>query len=128
EIPAANGHANARGLARMYGALACGGSVEGIRLLGQQALALAWAEQAAGPDAVLPLYTRLAHGFMMSTPRHRMGPRPRAFGHGGMGGSMGFGDPDAGIGFGYTMNEGHMGLWLIDPRVTALIEALYSCV
>jgi len=128
EIPAANGHANARALARLYGALACGGAVDGIRIIGPRTLELAWAEQAAGPDAVIPLYTRLAHGFMLSTPTERMGPNPRAFGHGGMGGSMGFADPDVRLGFGYTMNEAHIGLWLIDPRVTALIETLYTCV
>jgi CubicO group peptidase (beta-lactamase class C family) len=55
-----------------------------------------------------------------------MGPNPSAFGHGGMGGSMGFADPAARIGFGYVMNEMHTGIWLIDPRVVALIAALYE--
>src|SRR5262245_17237434 len=38
EIPAANGHGNARSVARVLSALACGGSVDGVRLLGEQAI------------------------------------------------------------------------------------------
>ena len=126
EIPAANGHTNARALARVYGALACGGVLDGVRVLSRESIARALAAQAEGPDAVMPLYTRFGLGFMLSTPQEKMGPNPRTFGHGGMGGSLGFADPDAQLGFGYTMNEAHMGLWLVDPRATALISALYD--
>ena len=52
-------------------------------------------EQADGTDAVLPLHTRFGLGFMLSTPKEKMGPNPHAFGHGGMGGSLAFADPDA---------------------------------
>jgi CubicO group peptidase (beta-lactamase class C family) len=126
EIPAANGHTNARALARVYGVLASGGALNGTRLLSQTAIDGALVEQSDGPDAVLPLYTRFGLGFMLSTPKEKMGPNPRTFGHGGMGGSMAFADPDARLGFGYVMNEMHSGLWLIDPRPVALIEALYA--
>ncbi|HUI27843.1 MAG TPA: serine hydrolase domain-containing protein [Candidatus Kryptonia bacterium] len=126
EIPAANGHTNARALARVYGALACGGALNGTRVLSQAAIDNAIIEQSDGPDAVLPLYTRFGLGFMRSTPKEKMGPNPRAFGHGGMGGSMAFADPDARLGFGYVMNEMHAGLWLIDPRPATLIESLYA--
>ena len=127
EIPSANGHTNARALARMYGVLACGGSSDGFRLLSKSAIDRAITEQVDGPDAVMPLHTRIALGFFLSTPTERLGPNRRAFGHGGMGGSMGFADPDARIGFGYVMNELHLGVWLIDPRVVRLIDALYRC-
>ncbi len=126
EIPAANGHTNARALARVYGALACGGALNGVRVLSLASIGRALAEQAVGPDGVLPLYTRFGLGFMLSTPTEPMGPNPRTFGHGGMGGSMAFADPEARIGFGYTMNEMHTGLWLIDPRARALIAAVYA--
>jgi len=54
-----------------------------------------------------------------------MGPNARSFGHPGAGGSLGFADPEAKIGFGYTMNK--MGPYiLIDPRARALIDALYA--
>ena len=126
EIPAANGHTNARALARLYGVLGIGGALNGFRLLSQAAIDRALEKQSDGPDAVLPLYTSFGLGFMRSTPQERLGPNPRSFGHGGMGGSMAFADPDAGLGFGYTMNEMHMGLWLIDPRAAALIDAVYA--
>ncbi len=127
EIPAANGHTNARALARVYGILGAGGSAEAGRLLSRETIDRALTEQCGGPDALLPLHTRFGLGFMLSTPTEKMGPSPRAFGHGGMGGSMAFADPDARLGFGYAMNEMHIGLWLIDPRAAALIAALYEC-
>lgn len=128
EIPAANGHTNARALARVYGALACGGECDGVRVLSRATIDRALTEQSDGPDALLPMYTRFGLGFMLSTPHEKMGPNPRSFGHGGMGGSMAFADPDARLGFGYTMNEMHVGLWLIDPRAVALIAAVYASV
>jgi CubicO group peptidase (beta-lactamase class C family) len=126
EIPAANGHAGARALARLYGALANGGALDGFHVLTQASIDRALEQHSDGPDAVLPLHTCFGLGFMRSTPHERLGPNARSFGHGGMGGSMAFADPDARIGFGYTMNEMHMGLWLIDPRAAALIEAVYA--
>ena len=106
EIPSVNGHSTARGLARIYGALANGGAQEGVRLLRPDAIALASTEQAYGPDAVLPgLVTRLGLGFFLTQPRLPFGPNPRAFGHPGHGGSVAFADPDARLGFAYVMNQ-----------------------
>lgn len=127
EIPAANGHTNARALARIYGALASGGERDGVRVLSPRAIELGYTEQSDGLDAVLPLHTRIGLGFFLSTPKEKLGPNPRSFGHGGMGGSLGFADPDTKLGFGYVMNEMHSGLWLIDPRPAALIDAVYDC-
>jgi CubicO group peptidase (beta-lactamase class C family) len=54
-----------------------------------------------------------------------MGPNPHTFGHPGAGGSLGFADPDAKVGFGYAMNQ--MSLEpLLDPRAKALIDATYA--
>jgi CubicO group peptidase (beta-lactamase class C family) len=127
EIPAANGHTNGRALARVYGALACGGTLDGREVMSPAAIELAHTKQSDGMDAVLPLYTTIGLGFFLSTPTEKLGPNPRSFGHGGMGGSLGFADPDARLGFGYVMNEMHTGLWLIDPRAAALIDAVYEC-
>jgi hypothetical protein len=49
-----------------------------------------------------------------------------SFGHAGAGGSLGFGDFDAGVGFGYVMNQMGSGL-LIDTRAARLIGAVRDC-
>lgn len=126
EIPAANGQTNARALARIYGVLAAGGGNNGHTVLSPEAIVRASTRACGGSDAVLPLHTCFGLGFMLSTPTEKMGPNPETFGHGGMGGSMAFADPVAKVGFGYVINEMHAGLWLIDPRAAALIEAVYE--
>jgi CubicO group peptidase (beta-lactamase class C family) len=125
EIPAANGHSTALALARLYGALGRGGELDGVRVMGSGEIARCAEEQSYGPDAVLVLPTRFGQGFMISQPGAAFGPNPHSFGHPGAGGSIGFADPDAKLGFGYTMNQMQAGL-LIDPRATALIDAAYA--
>ena len=111
EIPAANGHGTARAMARIYGALARGGEVDGVHVLEPETLDAAITEQAFGPDAVLGgLPMRLGLGFMLRQPFMPLSPSPRAFGHPGAGGSIGMADPDAKVGFGYTMNKMQQGL------------------
>jgi CubicO group peptidase (beta-lactamase class C family) len=131
EIPAANGHATARGLAMMYSALANGGEHAGVRLLSPDAVARARQGQGATVDVVLGigtggLATEWALGFLLSGEHGLLGPSPLAFGHGGYGGSFGMADAEAGVSLGYVMN--HMGNNLIlDPRQVALFNALYEC-
>jgi CubicO group peptidase (beta-lactamase class C family) len=127
ELPSANGHATARSLARVYGALARGGEVDGYRVLTPESIVRAWTEQSCGLDEVLKVRTRVGIGFMLTQPEAPLGPNPHAFGHPGAGGSLGFADPDSKVGFGYTMNRMGAGL-LIDPRVARLIDALFSAI
>ena len=63
---------------------------------------------------------------MLSQPGEMLGPNPGSFGHPGAGGSLGFADPKARLGFGYvTCRMGtHI---LLDPRARALIEEAYAC-
>ena len=125
EIPAANGHTTARSLAKLYGVLACGGELDGVRVMSKEQVAQCSIEQSSGPDALLMINTRFSLGFMMSQPGASLGPNATSFGHPGAGGSLGYADPEAKIGFGYTMNKMHASL-LIDPRATALIDAVYA--
>jgi len=125
EIPAANGHTTARSLAKLYGVLARGGELDGVRVMSKEQVAKCSIEQSSGPDALLVINTRFSLGFMMSQPGASLGPNAKSFGHPGAGGSLGYADPEAKIGFGYTMNKMHASL-LIDPRATALIEAVYA--
>ena len=105
EIPAANGHGNGRSIARVYAALSLGGELDGARIMSSSAIDSAIVEQSNGHDAVLNVPSRFGLGFMLSSETFPMGTAPQAFGHAGAGGSMGIADPDAGIGFGYAMNQ-----------------------
>jgi CubicO group peptidase (beta-lactamase class C family) len=122
EIPAANGHGSARALATIYGALANGESV-----LSKESIDRARTEQRHGEDNVLPLMkTKFGLGFQLGTDAEPIGPNPRAFGHSGMGGSFGFADPEAKLGFGYAMNRMEHGVFIIGPRATALMNAVFA--
>jgi CubicO group peptidase (beta-lactamase class C family) len=127
EIPGANGHAGARDLARVYGALAHGGDLDGAHVLDAKGIARLRSEQSRGADLVLQVQTRFGLGVMLPQARAdaRFGPNLDAFGHPGAGGALGFADPEHGIGFGYTPNRlgPHI---LVDPRATALIGAIYE--
>lgn len=127
EIPSGNAHTNARALARVYGALAWGGQVDGVRVLSPESIERARAEQANGPDAVLfGMPTRFGLGFSLLSERVGFGSSSAgAFGCPGAGGSIGFADPDAHVGFGYVMNQMHAGM-TVDPRALRMIEALYG--
>ena len=66
EIPAVNGHGTARALARIYGALARGGEIDGVRILQPQTIARATTEECSGPE-------RLFCSLGMADPDHAMG-------------------------------------------------------
>jgi CubicO group peptidase (beta-lactamase class C family) len=127
EIPAANGHGSARGVARIYTALANGGATGGVSVLSQAQIDRARVPQRSGPDLVIPLLpTKHSLGYQMGTDAEPIGPNPRAFGHSGAGGSLGFADPEANVAFGYAMNRMEAGLFLIGPRATALMNAVFA--
>jgi CubicO group peptidase (beta-lactamase class C family) len=128
EIPAANGHGDARSLARMYGALATDGILDGQRVLSKETIEAATVEQSYGMDAIIMMPTRIALGFMLDYPEGemRISPTGSVFGHAGMGGSFGYADPEAGIGIGYTMNKMVMSLTEVDPRWVGMFGAIYA--
>jgi CubicO group peptidase (beta-lactamase class C family) len=126
EIPGANGHSNAHSLARIYAPLANGGEAFGVRLLSRDAIDRARTEQVNGRDEVLPFLTRIALGFFLASRDEPIGPNPRAFGHGGAGGSYSHADPEHRLSFGYAMNLMHTGAWLVDPRPRRLLAAAYE--
>jgi CubicO group peptidase (beta-lactamase class C family) len=129
EMPSSNGHASALGLSRIYAAVAAGGCLGTIRVLSAAAVERCSETYREGEDLVLRVRTRFGPGFMLSQAdgSGRFGPNRRSFGHPGMGGSLGFADPDAQIGFAYVMNRAGAGI-LIDERPRRLIETLYACI
>jgi CubicO group peptidase (beta-lactamase class C family) len=121
QIPSANAHATATGIARLYEPLAAGGGT----VVDRGALAAATREQVYGDDLVLQRPSRFGLGYQLTHPEREFGPGPACFGHFGAGGSVGFCDPDARLAFGYV--TGQMGPRWRNPRNRALIDACYSC-
>jgi CubicO group peptidase (beta-lactamase class C family) len=124
EIPSTNGHGTARGLARVYAALAKGGAIDGVRVLASETLGAATVEHSSGHDLINQRPSRFGLGFQLTQPERPLGPNAGAFGHFGAGGSLGFCDPQSGVAFGYVTND--MGPRWQNPRNKALIEAVFA--
>ena len=124
EVPSTNGHGNARAVARLYSALATDGELDGAHILSPETVEMAIAEQVYGEDLVLERPTRFGLGFQLAMRERPLGPNPRAFGHFGAGGSLGFADPDAHLAFAYAMNQGREG-WQ-HKHVRDLIDRVYE--
>jgi CubicO group peptidase (beta-lactamase class C family) len=125
EMPAVNGTATARSIAKLYGAAATGESELGLSRGVRDALEGPAVPPSKGlRDKVLHTDTSYSLGFGKPTPTFIFGSSDRAFGWPGAGGSFGFADPDTGVGFGYVMNK--MGFYAhSDPRELALRQALF---
>jgi CubicO group peptidase (beta-lactamase class C family) len=126
EIPAANLHANARALDRLYGLLACGGSVPALNLASSELVDEFGRCHVKGDDKVMELPTAFALGFEHTIPEWQFGPGARTYGHNGSGGSLGIVDPDAGVSLGYAMNRLWWGPDRTDPRWGRIFDALYA--
>ncbi|HWC67908.1 MAG TPA: serine hydrolase domain-containing protein [Acidimicrobiales bacterium] len=125
EIPAANGHGNARSVARVQSALACRGEVDGIRLLSAAGCEAVFEEQAHGVDLVLGIPVRLGVGYGLNLPELPVSPNPRTCFWGGWGGSLVVVDLDARLVVSYVMNrmgEGTTG----DMRGAAIVMSTYG--
>jgi len=101
EMPAANGVATARALARMYGAIANGGEIDGTRFLSREIVAGLTGRPSLKRDrnVLVPLSFHLGYH---SVPFGRVMP---GFGHVGMGGSFGWADPASGLAFSFVHNR-----------------------
>jgi len=101
EMPAANGVATARALARMYGAIANGGEVDGTRFLSRKIAAGLTGRPSLQRDRniLVPLSFHLGYH---SVPLQKVTP---GFGHVGMGGSFGWADPASGLAFAFVHNR-----------------------
>jgi CubicO group peptidase (beta-lactamase class C family) len=125
ELPSTNGHATARGIARIFEALVAGGTYDGSEIVAPGPLAEAVSEQVYGDDLILHRPSRFGIGFQLTQAERPLGPNAGSFGHFGAGGSLGFCDPEANLALGYAMNT--MGPRWQNPRNAALIDACYSC-
>jgi CubicO group peptidase (beta-lactamase class C family) len=132
-LPERGGITNARGLAGLYVPLALGGASRGVHLVDEETLSeMGAVHSAVAVDATLLIGTRFALGFWKSSDNRRGPPGARegmilseaAFGHPGMGGSLGFADPAARMSFGYAMNKQGRGVCL-NERGQSLVDATY---
>jgi CubicO group peptidase (beta-lactamase class C family) len=124
-LPSATGYATALALARLMGALANDGWLDGEDILSPALIAEASRERIRGPDLVLPFVMSWAAGFMRNAAGHPWVPSDAAFGHAGWGGSCAVADPAAKLGCAYVMNKQSTDL-LGDRRPKRLIEAVYA--
>ncbi|MBN1191294.1 MAG: beta-lactamase family protein [Dehalococcoidales bacterium] len=124
EIPAVNGYGNARSVARIAAVVACGGGLEGVRLIGMPTIEKAITEQISGIDLIMGLPLRFGLGFGLNSKEKLLGPNPRTCFWGGLGGSSMVMDLDAGISWGYVMNK--MAPGLMDMRGVSIARYLYA--
>jgi CubicO group peptidase (beta-lactamase class C family) len=103
EIPAANGVATARSLAKMYGAIANGGRMEGKQFLSEERVAMLTGRRPSyWPDRniFVPMSFHLGYHSLPVPPGLMAG-----FGHAGLAGSVGWADPTSGLSFGFVHNR-----------------------
>jgi CubicO group peptidase (beta-lactamase class C family) len=125
QVPSANLHATARGVARVYAPLAAGGRAGDVTVLDRAVLAEAARVQSEGWCPALGREVSFGLGFQPTRPDRPFGPNPDSFGHFGSGGALGFADPSAGVAFGYVMNAVRP-RWQ-NERNRALVDAVYRC-
>ena len=125
EIPAAGGTGNARGVARVHSAIACGGSVDGVKLMAPAIVERILEEQTRGMDLVMGLPLVFGMGFGINDPSFPVSPNPRSFFWGGWGGSLAVIDLDAKLSIAYVMNrmEGNL---MGDLRGGSIAGAVYQ--
>ncbi len=117
-----NGFANGRSVARLFAIPAMRGEVDGVRFLSAEIIAEAVKEQLLGSCPYLgPVSMGL--GFGLYHAEHFPHGTPSSIGWGGLGGSVGFADPVAGMSFGYAPNNFRIESSAMGPRQVRLAEA-----
>ncbi len=123
ELPWVGAAVSARGLGRIYGALANGGVLDGVRLLDADTVAELDAPAELRRDAVLCKDVAWRRGFIKEEPG-MFSPDGTGFGHPGAGGSLGWAMPGHRVGIGYVMNR--MSPRLRSPRARRLCRAVWQ--
>ncbi|SEG97435.1 CubicO group peptidase, beta-lactamase class C family [Nonomuraea solani] len=119
EIPAVNGHGNARSVALIQSALACGGVVRGVRLLSAAGCERALEEQYHGLDSVFGVPMRYSMGYGLFG-------QPRTCSWGGWGGSLVMVDFEARMVVAYVTNRMMGESTFGDERAFGALVAAYE--
>jgi CubicO group peptidase (beta-lactamase class C family) len=125
EVPSTNGYATAEALARLFGAVAADGWLDGDQILSPAMIAELARERIRGQDLVLPFVMSWGAGVMRNAPNYPWGPAEHSFGHSGWGGACAFADPERRLGGAYVMNRQGVAL-MGDARPKRLIDLTYA--
>jgi len=128
EMPSVNGIGQARSIAKAYSVFATGGKELNITARTLAALQAPAVPPSVGGwrDVILHMDIAYALGFLKPFSGYHFGSSDAAFGAPGSGGSFGFADPDAQVGYAYVMNKQGTGI-LDDPREKVVRDAFYQC-
>lgn len=126
EIPAANGHGNARSMARAQTAMACGGSAFGVELISAAGTTRALEEQSNGTDLFLGIPVRFGMGYGLVNSTFPFSPNANTCFWGGYGGSVVIIDQDAHVCVTYAMNRMRAEAIVGDIRSKSLLDAVYD--
>ncbi len=125
ELPAANGHASAEALAKLFSVLASGGRFEDRHLLSPATIEQFCTVRSSRQDHLLQLPMQWCAGVIKNT-AGLYGPAVGSFGHSGWGGSFVCADVERDLAMAYVCNR--MGSELVgDPRTTGLCTTVYQC-
>ena len=122
-LPAMNGVATARSVARMYAALSLGGEIDGARLVSPETIEKAAEVQTRRADKVTiyPLHWKLGY--------HRTDALllavPEAFGHFGLGGAGGWANPELKLSFAFVHSGFPMTI-IGQTRTVTMTAAVYQ--
>jgi CubicO group peptidase (beta-lactamase class C family) len=127
DIGAANGHGNARSVARAQAVVACGGTVDGVQLLSPSTVQQIFRVQADGVDQVLGIPSRFGIGYGLPGESYPYFPDGEICFWGGWGGSVIIVDVGRRMTIAYMMNRMDAGL-VGDVRGENLVRAAYAAV
>ena len=127
DIGAANGHGNARSVARVQSIITNGGEIDGVRLLSPATIELIFEEQSNGVDIVLGVPERFGMGFGLPCEGMPFALDAKICFWGGWGGSMVVNDVGHGMTVTYMMNRMEGGL-VGDTRGFDLVAAAFAAI
>lgn len=127
-VAAANGHTNARGIARLLSTISLGGTAQdpALNILSPATIDLIFHEQVRGPDLVMSAVIQWGIGYALSRPGTALSYTPdgRICMWGGWGGSMVVCDVDRGVTIAYMMNK-MANAGLASGRAVEYIKSVY---
>jgi CubicO group peptidase (beta-lactamase class C family) len=131
DMGATNGHGNARSVARIMRALSLGGTVDGVKLLSPETIALVFDEQSHGVDLVLGVNLRFGIGYALPEAQtipyvSSRGAGARVCFWGGWGGSLVVMDTESRVTIAYMMNKMAPGI-IGSDRSGSYVRALHAC-